>query len=591
MAKLGLYRLMLLMIGGFLAIGAAAQLQLKIQQVSESGSPVSLPPMKTTFKSRGEIDHYLEKIPAMLQAKGYLSASVDSVAVNGTVVTAYLHTGEKYSWAELRIDPENWPLLNTLGFSASSFAIADPATISALPQAIIGYYQNNGHPFAKVKWDSIKLRANSISARLRVDAGPLYKLDSIGIYGTAKISKSFLLQYLGIPADGVYHQEIFDRIDQKLLELPYLEQTQPWNISMHTTGYVINFYFRPKKTNQVDALVGLLPSNEQNGGKFLLTADAKIILKNAFGGGETVDFNWEQIQPKSPRLFLFFQQPYIFRSAFGFTAGFELYKKDSTFLNIEGHLGLQYAFGRHESFNILVRSQRTNLLDVDTNAVKMTRRLPDIVDLTTVSLAAEYVYSKTDYRFNPRRGTELLLAASAGRKVIRQNNAITQIRDHSFDYRSLYDSLRRNSHQLRLRLNAAQFFPLAKRATIKASVQAGWLETPNYFRNEMFQLGGYRLLRGFDEESIFANRFVVTGVEYRYLVDLNSYFFGFADAGWSAFKSQSVAFDHTYLGLGAGMAFQLKQGIFNISYAVGKRDDTRINLRQSKIHFGYTSFF
>jgi outer membrane protein assembly factor BamA len=211
--------------------------------------------------------------------------------------------------------------------------------------------------------------------------------------------------------------------------------------------------------------------------------------------------------------------------------------------------------------------------------------------MSTLSLGLEYIFINTDYRFNPRRGSELSVSASAGRKEIRQNNAVTQIKDPSFNYGALYDSIRRNSYQLRFRLSGARYFPVAKQAALKIAVQAGWLETPNYFRNEMFQLGGYHLLRGFDEESIYANRFAVAGIEYRYLVDLNSYFFGFVDAGWSNFKNEVSAFDHTYIGVGGGMAFQLKQGIFNISYALGKRDDVRLNLRQSKIHFGYTSFF
>jgi hemolysin activation/secretion protein len=148
-----------------------------------------------------------------------------------------------------------------------------------------------------------------------------------------------------------------------------------------------------------------------------------------------------------------------------------------------------------------------------------------------------------------------------------------------------------NSYQVRMRMNAAHYFPFARRATLKTALQAGVLQTPNYFRNEMFQLGGYRLLRGFDEESIFANTFAVATVEYRYLVDLNSFFFGFTDFGWTNFKTEQTNVSHRYVGAGAGMAFQAKQGIFNISYAVGKRDDLKFNLRQSKIHIGYTSFF
>ena len=39
------------------------------------------------------------------------------------------------------------------------------------------------------------------------------------------------------------------------------------------------------------------------------------------------------------------------------------------------------------------------------------------------------------------------------------------------------------------------------------------------------------------------------------------------------------------------MAFETKAGIFNISYAAGKRDDQKFNLRQAKIHLGYVNYF
>jgi hypothetical protein len=43
--------------------------------------------------------------------------------------------------------------------------------------------------------------------------------------------------------------------------------------------------------------------------------------------------------------------------------------------------------------------------------------------------------------------------------------------------------------------------------------------------------------------------------------------------------------------MGMGMAFETKTGIFNISYAVGKRNDVKLDLRQSKIHLGFVSIF
>ena len=62
-------------------------------------------------------------------------------------------------------------------------------------------------------------------------------------------------------------------------------------------------------------------------------------------------------------------------------------------------------------------------------------------------------------------------------------------------------------------------------------------------------------------------------------------------SGWAANNVPGYGLNNIYLGTGIGMAFETKAGIFNISYAVGKRDDTNLNLRDAKIHLGYVSFF
>ncbi|HYE54705.1 MAG TPA: BamA/TamA family outer membrane protein, partial [Chitinophagaceae bacterium] len=128
-------------------------------------------------------------------------------------------------------------------------------------------------------------------------------------------------------------------------------------------------------------------------------------------------------------------------------------------------------------------------------------------------------------------------------------------------------------------------------STFKAGLQAGWFQSPAVFRNELFQIGGYRILRGFDEESIFASQYAVGTAEYRYLVDRNSFFFAFIDAGWANNTQSSVRQKTGFIGAGLGLAFETKAGIFNISYAAGKRSDTKFDLRQSKIHLGYVNFF
>jgi hemolysin activation/secretion protein len=140
-------------------------------------------------------------------------------------------------------------------------------------------------------------------------------------------------------------------------------------------------------------------------------------------------------------------------------------------------------------------------------------------------------------------------------------------------------------------LNAAQYIPTGRATVLKLALAAGWYESGNYFRNELFQIGGFRLLRGFDEESIFARNYAVGTAEYRLLSGKNAYFFGFLDAGYAGYRDEVQSFNNSYIGTGLGLALETKNSIINISWAIGKRNDLPLDLRQSKIHLGFINFF
>nr|WP_240965987.1 BamA/TamA family outer membrane protein [Pseudoflavitalea sp. G-6-1-2] len=326
----------------------------------------------------------------------------------------------------------------------------------------------------------------------------------------------------------------------------------------------------------------------------MITGEATINLKNALGGGETIGLNWQQIQPKSPRLNLLYQHPYLFNSPFGMNLAFDLFKKDSSFVNISFLLGAQYALSTGKTGSVFIQNTRSNLLTVDTIAVKNQRKLPNEADVTAVNVGINYEWYNTDYRFNPRKGTDLFLSVSAGTKNIRKNNVIVKLKDKddpSFDFSSLYDTFKLKSYQFRVRVVASQYLRLTRVSTFKLGLNGGWFQSPNIFRNELFMIGGYKLLRGFDEESIYASQYAVGTGEYRYLLGMNSFLFGFVDFGYAKSEARNIKVNNTFLGTGIGMAFETKAGIFNISYAVGKRDDTKFNLRQAKIHLGYVNYF
>lgn len=547
--------------------------------------------LKTSFKSVAECNEYVNRLPFILAGKGYISSSLDSISDADNQTVVYLFAGQHYGSLTLRIRDADKPLLqqvNLLYGSAKGKALQfEDYNMSS--EKLLDYFENNGYPFAKISLDSIGFNDKSITAVLSIDKGFPYRIDSVRLYGSAKISRNFIHRYLGIQRGDLYSNEKLATINQRLLELPYLEQEQPWNVTMLNTGSLINLYLKPKKSNQVNVLAGFLPSNQQLGGKLLLTVDANLQLQNAFGGGENIGLIWQQIQPKSPRLHLQYTQPYMFNSPFGIDFLFDLYKKDSAFLNITGQLGLLYMLSAKKTGKVFVQMQKTNVLDVDTASIKVNRQLPDVGDVSSVNLGVDYEVANTDYKFNPRSGNEVTISATAGNKTIRKNTAITQIKDPSFDFSSLYDTLKLKTYQFRITAKAAQYFKTGKLTVLKTALNAGWYESPGFFRNELFQIGGYRLLRGFDEESIYANQYAVGTLEYRYLAGLNSNFFVFTDFGWS--NNRLFKQSYNYIGAGIGLSIETKGGIFNISYAVGKRNDLNFDIKQSKIHLGYVSIF
>jgi outer membrane protein assembly factor BamA len=538
---------------------------------------------------------YINTLNTVLSSKGYPAASVDSIWGNADTTQINLYLGVQYHWVKLITDSIEKRAISESGYFEKNFSskILNIDQLQLVQQRTLNYYEKNGYPFAQVYLDSINLEGDNIQAWLKVNRGPLYRIDSIRITGKAKISKNFLQHYLGIPNGSLYNKEKLELVSKRILELPYLQEAQPNDITMLGSGSILNLYLMPKKSSQFNFLLGVLPAANQ-ASKFQLTADVNLNLKNTLNSGETILFNWQQLQQKSPRLNLGYQQPFIFNSNFGVDFLFDLFKKDSTFLQVNGQLGLQYIASANQSGKIFVQWQNSFLLasGVDTNLVKLTKTLPVNADVSSANFGLDYELMKTDYRLNPRSGNELKFTLTAGIKKLRRNNDVLAIQDPAFNYAALYDSIKAKAYQFRIKLSAAHFFPVGKQGTFKTSLSAGLFNSQNIFRNELFQIGGYRLLRGFNEESIYATAYTVATVEYRYRVGLNSYLFAFTDGGRVNNKYQKVNLSNTYLSAGLGMAFETKFGLLNLSYAMGKRDDIKFNFREaSKIHFGYVNYF
>lgn len=546
-----------------------------------------------SFPDSAAVSAFLSEQVTALRLEAYLEASIDSLVLRDSSYQAYLHLGPAYKWVQLRTDSIPEPFLDASGFRERLYR-GRPfrfAQLRRLQERLLEYAEGHGYPFAQAWLEDVQVGNGQASAQLRLGRGPLILVDKLEVEGDVKISKTYLSNYLGIREGMPYDNSRVLRIRNRIRELPFLKLDQDPTVAFVGSQASLRLLLSKKRASRFDFVIGVLPQNasgrQENNRSLLVTGTFNGELQNQFGLGERIYAAFEQLRPETQELELEFNYPYVLGLPFGADFHFNLYKRDTSFLDLESDLGIQYLFEGGNYIKAFWNNRSSSLLTVDEQQLERQQQLPPTLDVRNAYFGLEYALQRLDYRFNPRKGWSGFLRGGAGVKRIERNNRIVEL-----GYGELYDTLALRSFQYKLNARLEGYLPVFSRSTVKGSLQVGAIiaEDPIFF-NEQFRIGGNRLLRGFDEESIFATNYGIATLEYRLLIGQNSYLYAFGDYAYVEDKTRSKeGIDHPY-GFGAGITFETAVGLFGVSLAYGKRLDNPIDFSAPKVHFGYVSLF
>lgn len=564
---------------------AQSRVRLIIEQKEESIKPSKLNRLgglKEFYADSMTALTALQGLMTALHENGYSEAGVDEQTWKKDTVIAKLHIGKPYSFGT--IDHGNVPedVLRKVGFRDNQFEDASMSgkRLNGLKKRIIRFYENRGYPFTHVELDSITLQGNQLSAKLNMDKHQQFIIDSIIIKGTARVVPKYLQNYLGIRPKSVYNESRIRPISTRVKEIAFVNETKSPEVVFKNGKADIYMYLDKKRASQFDGILGVLPSSEKPG-SVLITGQLTIKLLSAFKRGELIDLSWKKTQPRTQNLNIHLAYPFLFNTGFGVDGTFQLYKRDSLYLNLQGVAGLQYHLIGNDYIKVFADIRSTNVLAPST-LTSTTTLNPDNVDSKTQLYGFGYKMQRLDYRLNPRKGFDLYAEASAGAKKI--------IPDATVEI-SRYDGLKLSSFQLSAVLQASYFVPIPNRSTIMIKVNGGYMRSQNLFESEAFRIGGLKTLRGFDEEAIYATMFSIGTIEYRFLLDQNSYLFAFFDGAYYENRATNKRITDRPFGFGLGISFFTKIGVFSLNYALGKQFKNPIDFRAGKIHFGIVSYF
>ncbi len=526
-----------------------------------------------------------------LNSGGYIHVNLDTTYFSSDTCYARIYKGSRFTIGNIRWTDEQKTIIEAGGLKRNRLEGAAPhsSLIYDYLKALINHQVNNGFPFAKARLDSIQIKNNLLEAFLHFEKGKKIYFDSIVSEGRLVMNRHFMKRLLDIHPGDLYAHDKVLRAAKRISDMQFVQQRELPFVRFENDKASLVISPDPKPASRFDFLIGVLPQVVNGVRKWNITGDFTAELNNSFNQGEYTFFQFKRLKAENLELLIKSTIPYLGGLPAGSHIDFRLFKNGNSNLDIYFDGGLQYLFGGFNNIKLYGSYRSSVLLDVNIDQVKISGRLPQNLDISYTGVGMGLNIRQLDYRFNPSKGYEGQINVVAGNKKIIRNRQVIDTEG----FENSYDSLSLKTLQMEMDLVGSYFFPVRKWATFKTGITGAVRFNQQKLRpNELIRIGGNKILRGFDEESIFTDRYLFGTLEFRILFDQNSYLtLPFIDYGFTHIDMNGISKNDVVFGVGMGLNFGTPAGIFNLSFAAGKNLGNAIDFGKMKIHFGYVNLF
>lgn len=491
-----------------------------------------------------------------LQKTGYYTLTIDSIK-NENV---YLNKGRLYHTI--------WIKNNELFENKNDYFPTN--NLDSILTKISNEYTNQGYPFAQIKLVQKGFEQNEQKIELLLNKGNLRTVDGVKLVGYEKLSKGYLRHGLNIKKGEIYNEQKLATISSLMQQTNYITEVQQPKTLFKPDSTILYLYPRKVNSNYFDGVLGF---GTDDNGDFKLNGNVQLSLNNVFNGLEEIRLNWIGTANKNTSLNIGVKLPYLFKSAIGSETNFKLFKQDSVFVNLDFSERLFYQLNLNSSIGISGIIQSSNFLLENDSSLKSSYD-----DYSKIGVGLSYHYF-LKHPFRLMEGKSML------------NVLVNSIRKKEKNFSWTEDLENKTVNQVEIGLKTFRLFEITQKHYLKAGAEFKGLLTKddNFSENELYRIGGFGSFRGFNEESITANMYGFATLDYRFVPSEAFYIGLFADYGFIDNKRANL--NTSLLSFGTGISFLTKMGIFNLSYAVGKTDETSFDFKESKIHFGILSQF
>ena len=514
------------------------------------------------FNSNKELIEEVEKIVKNLQKIGFIKASIESIKEI---------RDNKYS-AELSIK-RKYRNIYVLGLDSMSlkgyknYIIIDKKNYLKIPitniqdffEKLNQFISVKGFPFNSAKFRNIEsFDKDNLKAIIEINYEKERKIDKIVIKGYEKFPKSYLKHLSKYKIGNRINLDDIRDKSELLNQLGFIKQTKKPEILFTNDSTIIYLYIEKKKKNSFDGFLGF--SNDELDNNIQLQGYLDFELVNNFNFGEEIGFLYKSEKNADRILKTDINLPYIFSSPIGINIGLILTKKDSTFVSNEQFINLFYKNSKNHKFSLGIRSINSD--------EQLQIQNSEFEDFETLYKDFQYEHVK-----------------------LNQNNLLYPVKNEVFFKISQGKRIseEQENEQLYINMDFVKIFDFGSKNSIFLNFKSEILKSDTYFTNELPRFGGAKSIRGFDENSLFSNKYFLLISEYRFRLNNTIYINSIFDLG--NFENKIINTSANIYGIGIGVGLLTKGGLFTLNYANGSNWKDKIDSKNSKIHITFRSFF
>ena len=430
--------------------------------------------------------------------------------------------------------------------------------LDSLKRVINQKYTDEGFAFNRVKTQFLGFENDVPKVEISIFKGDKRVINGFVLQGFTKVPKRFVKnlekEFVGKTYDDVNLLKINSRLENHPFLM--LEKTPQTLFTKDSTQIYLTF--QKKKSNNFDGIIGFGNNDKK---KFTFTGSINLNLKNVFNSFETISLYWQRNQQSGQNFDLQTDIPSLFGSNIGTNLNLNIYRQDSTFANVKFRPALYFHLSSKQKIGARGNFEISSVLD-DTYTSGQ--------DFSKKGIGAFYEFTETS--------EEPLFVYKT--KIIGEADLLS----------SFYQNLDKTFQQTRYFFFAERNFHLKGNHYFNMKAESAMLDSDGEITtNELFRIGGYNSLRGFNEQSLFTDFYAFGGVEYRYLVSNQAFFdvFGqLANVRNSTLKTTSKLYS-----FGLGFNFLLPIGLMTFQISNGQEFNNPFKFQDTKIHWGIISKF